>query len=68
VILIVNYAGRYLGDTAFEPLWAELDRRQAVVLVHPGDAPGQPPLPPVAGVASPLVDFPFETNRANRQN
>jgi len=59
VILLANYAGKYLGDTAFEPLWAELDRRQAVVFVHPG----QPPLPIVAGVAGPLVDYPFDTTR-----
>src|SRR3984893_9250388 len=59
VILLANYAGKYLGDTAFEPLWAELDRRQAVVFVHPG----QPPFPMVAGVAGPLVDYPFDTTR-----
>jgi predicted TIM-barrel fold metal-dependent hydrolase len=59
VILLANYAGKYLGDAAFEPLWAELDRRQAVVFVHPG----QPPLPTAAGVAGPLVDYPFDTTR-----
>src|SRR5258706_14567278 len=59
VILLANYAGKYLGDAAFEPLWAELHRRQAVVFVHPG----QPPLPTVAGVAGPLVDYPFDTTR-----
>jgi predicted TIM-barrel fold metal-dependent hydrolase len=59
VILLANYAGKYLGDTVFETLWAELDRRQAVVFVHPG----QPPLPIVAGVAGPLVDYPFDTTR-----
>jgi 6-methylsalicylate decarboxylase len=59
VILLANYAGTYLGDAAFEPLWAELDRRHAVVFVHPG----QPPLPTAAGVAGPLVDYPFDTTR-----
>jgi 6-methylsalicylate decarboxylase len=63
VVLIANYGGKYLGDTAFKPLWAQLDRRQVVVLVHPGHAAGQPPLPPVAAVASPPVDFPFDTTR-----
>src|ERR1700738_1305475 len=33
VILLANYAGKYLGDAAFEPLWAELGRRGVVVLV-----------------------------------
>jgi len=60
VILLANYAGRYLGEPAFEPLWAELDRRRAIVFVHPG----QPPLPTLAGVAGPMVDYPFDTTRA----
>ena len=59
VILLSNYVGKYLGDAAFEPIWAELDRRHAVVFVHPG----QPPLPIAAGVAGPLVDYPFDTTR-----
>ena len=58
VILLGNYGEKYLGDAKFEPLWAELDRRQAVVFVHPAL-----PLPPVAGVAGPLVDYPFDTTR-----
>jgi aminocarboxymuconate-semialdehyde decarboxylase len=63
VVLLANYAGKYLGDTAFEPFWAEVDRRKAVVSVHPGKTLGQPTLPAAAGVASPLIDFPFETTR-----
>jgi aminocarboxymuconate-semialdehyde decarboxylase len=59
VILLANYSGKYLGEAAFEPVWAELDRRQAVVYVHPG----QPPLPTAAGLAGPLVDYPFDTTR-----
>jgi 6-methylsalicylate decarboxylase len=59
VILLANYAGKYLGEPIFEPVWAELDRRRAVVFVHPG----QPPLPTAPGVAGPLVDYPFDTTR-----
>jgi predicted TIM-barrel fold metal-dependent hydrolase len=58
VILLGNYAEQYLGDAMFESLWAELDRRQAVVFVHPGL-----PLPPLGGIAGPLVDYPFATTR-----
>jgi predicted TIM-barrel fold metal-dependent hydrolase len=58
VILLANFAGKYLGEAAFELVWAELDRHQAVVFVHPGL-----PLPPAAGVAGPLVDYPFATTR-----
>jgi 6-methylsalicylate decarboxylase len=60
VILLSNNAGTYLGDAAFEPLWAELNRRQAVVFVHPA----QPRMPMAYGVAGPLVDFPFDTTRS----
>ncbi|MDQ0837031.1 amidohydrolase family protein [Sphingomonas faeni] len=60
VILLANVGGQYLGDPAFEPLWAELDRRHALVFIHPG----QPPLQTIHGVAGPLVDYPFDTTRA----
>jgi 6-methylsalicylate decarboxylase len=63
VVLMASYARKYLADPDFEPLWAELDRRQAVVFEHPGDTPGRPPLPPAAGVAPPMADFPFQTTR-----
>ena len=59
VILLGNYAEKYLGDVVFEPLWAELNRNEAVVFLHPGL-----PLPPADGVAGPLVDYPFDTTRA----
>ncbi|MFJ3922170.1 amidohydrolase family protein [Streptomyces sp. NPDC090022] len=59
VIVLSNTGGRYLGDPAFEPLWAELDARAAVVLVHPTAPPGEP----VPGLPGPLVDFPYDTAR-----
>jgi aminocarboxymuconate-semialdehyde decarboxylase len=64
VLVLANYQGRYLGDPIFEPLWAELNRRQAVVLIHPGVTPGQPPFPPADGIASPLLDFLLHTTRS----
>ncbi|WP_217144968.1 amidohydrolase family protein [Streptomyces sp. AC627_RSS907] len=57
--VLSNVHGRYLGDPAFEPLWAELDARAAVVLVHPT----APPVTPVPGLPGPLVDFPYDTVR-----
>ncbi|MEU1407888.1 amidohydrolase family protein [Streptomyces sp. NPDC005728] len=60
VMVLSNAHGRYLGDPAFEPLWAELDARSAVVLVHPTAPPGTP----VPEVPPPLADFPYDTTRA----
>lgn len=59
VVLLSNAQGRYLGDPHFEPLWAELDRRSAVVFIHPAE----PPIKMLKGMPSPLLDFPFDTTR-----
>lgn len=60
VILLANTLGRYLGDPADEPLLAELDRRGAVVFVHPSVLPG----PAVPGVPPFAADFLLDTTRA----
>lgn len=57
--VLSNIHGSYLGDPAFDPLWAELDAHAAVVLVHPT----APPVAPVPGLPSPLVDFPYDPAR-----
>jgi 6-methylsalicylate decarboxylase len=52
------YNGVYLSDPRLEPVWAELDRREAVVFGHPDAyAAG------TFGRASPLLDVAFETTR-----
>ncbi len=60
VCLLANYGGVYLGDPVYEGLMAELDRRAAVVFVHPSSLPGPsvPGLPPFA------ADFLLDTTRA----
>jgi predicted TIM-barrel fold metal-dependent hydrolase len=59
-VVLVPHAGEaYLGDTLFEPLLEELDRRQAVVLVHPMTPPGG-----AVNAAPPaLADFLLDTTR-----
>ncbi|WP_375382353.1 amidohydrolase family protein [uncultured Sphingomonas sp.] len=60
ITLLSNYGDQYLGDESFEPLWEQLDRRSAIVFVHPTRL-SQPEL---KGIPAPFVDFPFATTRA----
>ncbi|KAB2376063.1 amidohydrolase family protein [Actinomadura montaniterrae] len=60
VLLMANAGGRYLGDPAFDPLFAELDRRGAVAFVHPA---GLADARPVPGVEDWIADFMLDTTR-----
>ena len=53
-----NYNSVYLGDSSLKDVWAELNRRHAVVFVHP-DAYA----PASMGRPSPLIEVAFETAR-----
>jgi predicted TIM-barrel fold metal-dependent hydrolase len=61
VCLLTNYGGRYPGDAAFAPLFDELNRRKAIVCLHPTVVPCSTCLPemPVS-----TLEFPFDTTRA----
>ncbi|MFZ0384163.1 MAG: amidohydrolase family protein [Solirubrobacteraceae bacterium] len=63
--LFSNVAGVYLGDSRWDPLIAELDRRGTYVFVHPAMPPYTPPLNDVHPVW--LYEFPFDTTRALAQ-
>ncbi|PSN69641.1 2-amino-3-carboxymuconate-6-semialdehyde decarboxylase [Corynespora cassiicola Philippines] len=63
VILFTRYGDghTYLGNPAIEPVWEELNRRKAVVFVHPTH-------PADLGrvnshMPQPLIDYPHETTR-----
>ena len=62
VCLMTNYKGTYLGDERFEPFFRELDKRKAVVFVHPTDPEGQ--LDPKTGMPNALIEVTFDTTRA----
>ena len=61
VCLFTSYGGLLLGDEALHPIWRELDRRQAVVFVHPVQPANHLPIGPL--LPPPTFDFPHETGR-----
>lgn len=59
-IVFSNADGGYPGDPRFAPVWAELDRLGATVLLHPCSPAGALD----AGIPGPVVEFPLDTTRA----
>jgi predicted TIM-barrel fold metal-dependent hydrolase len=70
VVVLSNHAGLYQGDPRLDPLYTELNRRRAVVFVHPAVfAPdGYPTQPgdgsPVPGIQPSQLEFGFDSTRA----
>ena len=60
IVLLTNVRGVYLGDSSIDPLMEELNRRKAVVFVHPSELP----TPPVPGIPPFVADFLLDTTRA----
>jgi predicted TIM-barrel fold metal-dependent hydrolase len=56
-----SYGMKYLGDATFAPLWAELDRRKAVVFTHPTDAACC--ANPVPQMSETVMEFAADTTR-----
>ena len=65
VLLFSNAHGVYLGDSRFTPLFDELQRRAAVVFVHPNPSPD--PSAHTLGLPDTLIDFTADTTRAIAQ-
>ena len=62
VNVLTNVAGVYLGDASLDPVIAELDRRRAVVFIHP-TSPACWECTSL-GFPRPMIEFPFDTTRA----
>jgi len=62
VVLFSNARGVYLGDEKFDPILDELERRRAVVFIHPTASPD--PAAHALGLPDSLVDFVADTSRA----
>ena len=65
IVVFTNSNGVYLGDPVLEPVFAELERRNAVVYVHPNPSPDA--VAHTLGLPDNLLDFPTDTNRAVAQ-
>jgi predicted TIM-barrel fold metal-dependent hydrolase len=59
--LLTSYGNQWLGDKALAPVFDELNRRRAVVYVHPTDAACCPNL--VQGVPAQMLEYPTDTTR-----
>ena len=59
-----NSDGVYLGDPRFDSLFAELDKRGALVILHPSPARNLPREGVVTGGVMALYEYPADTTRA----
>jgi predicted TIM-barrel fold metal-dependent hydrolase len=59
--VLTSYAGKLLGDPAFDPVFDELNRRRAKVFVHPTMSSCGNVFP---GVSGPTIEFPTDSARA----
>ena len=62
VSLMTNAGGSYLGDSRFDPIFAELQHRAAIVFVHPTASPDA--TAHTLGLPDSLLDYPVDTSRA----
>ncbi len=60
--LKTNVHGTYLGDRKFDPIFQELNRRKAVVFIHPTSPACWQQC--AMGYPRPMLEFPFDTARA----
>jgi 6-methylsalicylate decarboxylase len=62
VVMETNTHGAYLGDPRLDPVFDELNRRGAVVFLHPTSPACFEALS--LGRPAPVIEFPFDTTRA----
>jgi len=61
IVMVTNYAGNYLGNARFEPVFAELNKRSATIFLHPTIPAGYECV--ACGRPGPVIEFTFDTCR-----
>jgi predicted TIM-barrel fold metal-dependent hydrolase len=64
--ITTSYSGMWLGDPKLRPIWEELNRRKAVVYVHPSDDRCCTPAIlsyETRGISGPWIEWPMNTAR-----
>jgi len=61
VAFLTSYENKYLGDKSFDPIFDELNRRNAVVYTHPLEAACC--RNPLTGVSAQTLEYPTDTTR-----
>jgi predicted TIM-barrel fold metal-dependent hydrolase len=64
VVMLTNARGVYLGDEHLEPVFDELNRRRAVVFMHPTSPYCPACQGATSGLPGPILDFMFDSTRA----
>jgi 6-methylsalicylate decarboxylase len=62
VVILSNSGGHYLGDERLGPVFDELNRRSAIVFIHPTTCVGHEAL--ACGRPRPMIEFLFDTARS----
>jgi len=62
IALKTNAGGTYLGDSKFDRVFDELNRRRVVVFIHPTSPGCRKDC--AMGYPRPMIEFPFDTTRA----
>jgi predicted TIM-barrel fold metal-dependent hydrolase len=63
IVITSNQSGIYPGDPRYEPVFAELGRREASLFVHPTSPSCTCPGGTELNIPRPIVEFMFETTR-----
>jgi predicted TIM-barrel fold metal-dependent hydrolase len=62
VVLFTSQGDRYLGDPLYEPFFEELERRKAIVFIHPNTIPPGANVPKLH-IPYGVTEFTFDTTR-----